>query len=42
MAEIWCPLSVGAHVLVGHVLPLVLLAGVSAGVGSRMFRLRRV
>jgi hypothetical protein len=42
MAEIWCPLSVGAHVLVGHVLPLVLLVGAGAGVGYRMFRLRRV
>ena len=42
MAEIWCPLSVGAHVLVGHVLPLVLLVGVGAAVGYRMFRLRRV
>lgn len=42
MAEIWCPLSVGAHVLVGHVLPLVLLVGVGAAVGCRMFRLRRV
>jgi hypothetical protein len=42
MAEIWCPLSVGAHVLVGHVLPLVLLVGVGAAIGYRMFRLRRV
>ena len=42
MAEIWCPLAVGPHVLVGHVLPLILLAGVGAGVGYRMFRLRRV
>jgi len=42
MTEIWCPLSVGDHVLVGHVLPLVLLVGVGAGVGCRLFRLRRV
>jgi len=42
MADIWCPLSVGAHVLVGHVLPLVLLVGAGAAVGYRLFRLRRV
>jgi len=42
MAEIWCPLAVGAHVLFGHVLPLVLLVGAGAGIGYRMFRLRRV
>ena len=42
MAEIWCPLADGAHVLVGHVLPLVLLVSVGAAVGYRMFRLRRV
>lgn len=42
MLEMWCPLSTGAHVLVGHVLPLFLLVGVGAGVGYRMFRLRRV
>ena len=42
MAAIWCPLSVGSHVLVGHVLPLVLWVGLGAAVGSRMFRLRRL
>ena len=42
MAEIWCPLAVGSHVLVGHVLPLALLVAVGSGVGSRMFRLRRI
>jgi hypothetical protein len=42
MAEIWCPLAAGPHVLVGHVLPLVLLVGVGAGIGYRMFRLRRI
>jgi len=42
MAVSWCPLTVGDHVLVGHVLPLVLLSGVGACIGYRMFRLRRV
>ena len=42
LAESWCPLTAGHHVLVGHVLPLVLLAAVGAGIGYRMFRLRRV
>ncbi len=41
MAEIWCPLTDGAHVLFGHVLPLVLMVGLGAAVGYRMFRLRR-
>jgi hypothetical protein len=42
MAEIWCPLADGAHVLIGHVLPLALLVGAGAAVGWRMFRLRDV
>lgn len=42
MAEMWCPLTVGSHVLVGHVLPLVVLVGAGAAVGYRMFRVRRV
>lgn len=42
MAESWCPLGAGAHVVVGHVLPLLVLASAGAAVGYRMFRLRRV
>lgn len=42
MVELWCPLSVHQHVLVGHVLPLVFLALAGAAVGVRMFRLQRV
>jgi len=42
MAEMWCPLTVGSHVLVGHVLPLLLLVGLGAAIGYRMFRVRRV
>jgi hypothetical protein len=41
MAAAWCPLSLGPHVLVGHVLPLVLSVGLGAAVGYWMFRVRR-
>jgi hypothetical protein len=40
MVELWCPLAVSSHVLVGHVLPLVALTLAGAAVGVRMFRLR--
>ncbi len=42
MVELWCPLAVQGHVLVGHVLPLVFLALAGSAIGVRMFRLRRV
>ncbi len=42
MVELWCPLSVQAHVLVGHVLPLFGLALAGAVIGARWFRLQRV
>jgi len=42
MVELWCPLTVDAHVLVGHVLPLIALSIAGAAVGGRMFRLRRI
>ncbi len=42
MAAVWCPLSIGSHVLIGHVLPLVLAVGLGAAVGYRMFRVRRI
>lgn len=42
MVELWCPLSVHQHVLIGHVLPLFALALVGGAVGARMFRLRRI
>jgi hypothetical protein len=42
MVELWCPLAVHEHVLVGHVLPLVVLALAGSAVGVRVFRLRRV
>lgn len=42
MVELWCPLSVHSHVLIGHVLPLAFLTLLGAAVGARLFRLRRV
>jgi hypothetical protein len=41
MIELWCPLSAHAHVLVGHVLPLVALALAGSAFGAWTFRLRR-
>jgi hypothetical protein len=42
MVELWCPLAVPDHVLVGHVLPLVLLSIAGSVYGARKFGLRRV
>lgn len=42
MVELWCPLAVHEHVIVGHVLPLVALALGGAAIGVRLFGLRRV
>jgi hypothetical protein len=42
MVELWCPLAVHQHVLVGHVLPLVVIVLAGAAIGVRMLRLRRV
>jgi hypothetical protein len=42
MVELWCPLTAYGHVLVGHVLPLVVLALAGSAIGVRMFGLRRV
>ena len=42
MVELWCPLAVHSHALVGHVLPLFALALAGAAIDARMFRMRRV
>jgi hypothetical protein len=42
MVELWCPLASQQHVLLGHVLPLFVLALAGAAVGVRAFRLRRL
>jgi hypothetical protein len=41
MVELWCPLAELEHVLVGHVLPLLVLALVGSAMGRRLLRLRR-
>jgi hypothetical protein len=41
LVDLWCPLTAPAHVVVGHVLPLVVLIGVGAVVGSRVLGVRR-
>jgi hypothetical protein len=38
--DLWCPLTGSSHVLVGHVLPIVLLAGCGALLGRRWLALR--
>lgn len=40
VVDLWCPLTNAAHSLVGHVLPLVLLAAVGALFGSRTLGVR--
>jgi len=40
LVELWCPLADSAHVLAGHALPLVFLAGVGALVGKKRLKLR--
>jgi hypothetical protein len=42
MVELWCPLATQEHVLVGHVLPMLVLALAGAAFGARTFRVRRV
>jgi hypothetical protein len=42
MVELWCPLAVLDHVVMGHVLPLALLALAGSVYGARKFGLRRV
>jgi hypothetical protein len=39
MVELWCPLTDPRHVAFGHLLPLVLLTLVAAGLGGRLFAL---
>jgi hypothetical protein len=42
VVELWCPLALPAHVMSGHVLPLVVLAAAGAVFGPRLLGLRRV
>lgn len=40
LVDLWCPLTNAPHVLVGHVLPLVLLAALGGVLGHGVLRLR--
>lgn len=42
MVELWCPLAVLDHVVLGHVLPIALLVLAGSVYGARKFGLRRV
>ena len=41
LVDLWCPVSYLPHLLIGHVFPVVLLAGVGGLVGRYLLRLRR-
>jgi hypothetical protein len=38
LIDLWCPVSYLPHLLVGHVLPIALLAAAGAAIGRRMLR----
>ena len=40
MVEMWCPVATPQHVLVGHILPIVLLAILGALLGARVIAMR--
>jgi hypothetical protein len=41
LVDLWCPVSYLPHLLLGHLLPIAILAGVGALVGGRLLRLWR-
>jgi hypothetical protein len=41
LVDLWCPVAYVPHLLLGHVLPIVILAGVGALIGWRVLRVRR-
>jgi hypothetical protein len=42
LVDLWCPVSYVPHLLLGHVLPVVLLAGLGGLIGRYVLRLRRL
>jgi hypothetical protein len=42
LVDLWCPVGYVPHLLLGHLAPLVFIIAVSAVVGGRILRLRRV
>ena len=41
LVDLWCPVSYVPHLLLGHVLPIVVLAAAGALIGWRVLRIRR-
>jgi hypothetical protein len=41
IVELWCPIAAPRHVAFGHILPIVVLAGLGALLGARILGLRR-
>jgi hypothetical protein len=41
LVDLWCPVAYLPHLLLGHVLPIALLAGLGALLGGRLLRLPR-
>jgi len=41
MVELWCPIAAPRHVAFGHILPIMVLAGLGALLGARTLGLRR-
>ena len=41
LVDLWCPVAYLPHLLLGHVLPIVVLAGLGALFGWRILRVRR-
>jgi hypothetical protein len=41
LVDLWCPVSYLPHLLLGHLLPIAVLAAVGALVGGRLLRLWR-
>lgn len=41
LVDLWCPVAYLPHLLLGHVLPIVVLAIVGGLVGSRLLRIRK-
>jgi hypothetical protein len=39
LVDLWCPVAYPSHVVLGHVLPALLLAGAGAALGARLLSL---
>jgi len=39
--DLWCPVAYAPHLLLGHIAPMLILAGVGAVVGRRVLGIGR-